>query len=212
MATQACLHARSTTVPPPTTNPCRFGCNYCNVGHNGACPVDDSGAASCPASYHETTGFGNRGRKTTQPRPRVPMQASAAPTRRPVPCTPSPLIATLLVRLSCGAWKWTRRARPPPTLAEAVMVFAMLLLGPMTGLTGVTGVTGRGGCALPPAQTKALEELYNAANGPSWRYSPGWMTGDPCTGGWFGVTCNQGMDEVVYVHACELAPRNVALL
>ncbi len=103
-----------------------------------------------------------------------------------MPWTPSPLIATL--QSSCGAWKWSRRACPPPTLAEAVMVVAMLVLGPLIG---------RGGCALPPAQTKALEELYNATNGPSWDYSQGWMTGDPCTGGWwYGVSCNDGVSYV----------------
>ena len=82
---------------------------------------------------------------------------------------------------------------------------AMLLLGPLIG-------PGRGGCAVPPAQTKALMELYNATNGPSWYDSHGWMAGDPCTGGWYGVTCSPDLDGVVYVHACELAPHNVALL
>ena len=55
-------------------------------------------------------------------------------------------------------------------------------------------------------------ELYNATNGPSWYDSYGWMAGDPCTGGWYGVTCSPDLDGVVYVHACELAPPNVALL
>ncbi len=195
MTPHACLHTRSTTVPPPpAANPCQSGCDYCNVGHNGACPLDESGVAPCPASYHETTGFqvrGNRGPYATQPRPRAPMQASAAPTMRPGPWTPSALAATL--RSSCGAWKWSRRAHPPPTLAEVVVVVAMLLVGPLIG---------RGGCTLPPAQTNALGELYSATNGPSWVYSHGWMAGDPCTGGWYNVTCSPDLDGVVYVANC----------
>ena len=197
MTSQACLCIVSTTVPPPpAANPCQSGCDYCNVGHNGAWSLDKSGVASCPASYHGTPGFqvcgifaGNGGPNATQPRPRAPMQASTAPTMRPVPWAPSPSPATL--RWSCGAWKWSRRARPPPTLAEVVVVVAMLVLGPI-------GI-GRGGCAVPPAQTNALEELYNSTNGPSWLDSRGWMAGDPCTGGWYGVTCNPDLDGVVYV-------------
>jgi hypothetical protein len=197
IAPQACLHTVSTTVPSSTTNTCGSGCDCCSFGHNGACPVDESGTADCHTSYHGPTGFqvrGNRGPCATQPRPRAPMQASAAPTRRPVPWTPSPSPSTL--RWSCGAWKWSLRAHPPPTLAETVMVVAMLLLGPMTG---------RGGCTLPPTQTKALMELYNATNGRSWRGSQGWMAGDPCTGSWVGVGCNPDGAAVVYVHACEVA-------
>jgi hypothetical protein len=202
MTTQACLHARSTTVPPPTAaNTCRSGCDCCSFGHSGACPLDESSAASCHTSCHGPGPTWGGPGYTTQPRPRASMQASATPTRRPVPWTPSPSPAPL--RWPCGVWTWSRRARPPPTptLAEAVIVVAraMLVLGPMIG---------RGGCSLPHAQTHALMELYNATNGPSWGQRDSWMAGDPCIEGWYGVTCNLDMDDGVATVAYVGLPHN----
>ncbi len=199
------------TVPPPTaTNPCQSGCDYCSFGHNGAWrahPVSGALHESSTASSHTCCRFATGlppAVPEAEPRLRAPMQASAAPTRRPVPYTytTSPSPATL--RLSCGAWKWSRPARPAPILTEAVMVVAMLLLGPMIG---------RGGCDVPPAQTKALMELYSATNGSSWAQSQGWIVGgDPCTGGWYGVTCSPDLGAVEYVTAATHKLHYAALL
>jgi hypothetical protein len=52
---------------------------------------------------------------------------------------------------------------------------------------------------VPPAQRAALVDLYNATNGQVWANSQGWLTGDPCTGSWFGVTCSPSNTSIVYV-------------
>ncbi len=79
---------------------------------------------------------------------------------------------------------------PLPNGIGSVMAMVVVVL---------LGTTHLGGCGLAPAQTSALMELYNATGGHSWRKSQGWMSGDPCTGGWFGVGCNPGNTDVVYV-------------
>jgi Leucine-rich repeat (LRR) protein len=40
-------------------------------------------------------------------------------------------------------------------------------------------------------EKNALEAVYNSTNGPGWRSSANWLTGDPCTNDWYGVTCDQ---------------------
>ena len=40
-------------------------------------------------------------------------------------------------------------------------------------------------------EKQALEEFYDATNGPSWRFKDNWLVGDPCLNGWFGVRCNK---------------------
>ncbi len=69
-----------------------------------------------------------------------------------------------------------------------------------------------GGClaVLPPAQITALEELYNATGGVRWTNSAGWMSGDPCANGWFGVQCADfgGGDFVRYVLMMARVPKS----
>ncbi len=55
------------------------------------------------------------------------------------------------------------------------------------GLAAV--LSGWCSAGLPPVQMAALEEFYNATNGPHWVNKTGWMSGDPCDDFWFGVTC-----------------------
>ena len=66
-----------------------------------------------------------------------------------------------------------------------------------------------GGClaVLPPAQITALEEFYSAAGGAGWSNSGGWMSGDPCANGWFGVRCDSGGDTVTYVLMMARVPK-----
>ncbi len=51
---------------------------------------------------------------------------------------------------------------------------------------------------LDPAQRAALIDLYNSTSGHLWTSSSGWLSGDPCAG-WFGVKCDPGSNEVMYV-------------
>ena len=48
---------------------------------------------------------------------------------------------------------------------------------------------------LDPAQRQALAAFFNATGGPAWKQSSGWAadfntSNDPCTAGWYGVTCD----------------------
>ncbi|WP_247235536.1 leucine-rich repeat domain-containing protein [Telluribacter sp. SYSU D00476] len=39
----------------------------------------------------------------------------------------------------------------------------------------------------------ALVDLYNSTNGAGWTNKTNWLTGcDPCSGGWYGITCTNG--------------------
>ena len=51
--------------------------------------------------------------------------------------------------------------------------------------------------AIPPAESQALVDLYNATGGASWTNRTNWITavGAECT--WFGVTCDAGQTHVV---------------
>uniref|UniRef100_A0A6B2LP29 Leucine-rich repeat-containing N-terminal plant-type domain-containing protein n=1 Tax=Arcella intermedia TaxID=1963864 RepID=A0A6B2LP29_9EUKA len=42
-------------------------------------------------------------------------------------------------------------------------------------------------------QFAALSSFYTASTGTSWSNSDGWLSGDPCSTGWFGVTCNNNL-------------------
>jgi len=46
------------------------------------------------------------------------------------------------------------------------------------------------------AEIQALADFYTAYNGPGWNNNGGWLLGDPCIDGWFGVTCD-GFDRVI---------------
>ena len=51
----------------------------------------------------------------------------------------------------------------------------------------VDGCEGTG--TLPLAQCQALVDLFRATNGQNWTETTGWLTGNPCTTPWLGVTC-----------------------
>ena len=60
-------------------------------------------------------------------------------------------------------------------------------------------------CAiLPPAQKRALQDVFDAMNGPHWVMWRGpWdFATDPCEFLWLGVTCNAGNTTIVYVPPC----------
>ena len=44
---------------------------------------------------------------------------------------------------------------------------------------------------VPTAERDALVTLYNSTNGARWTPNTNWLTGDPCTDDWYGVTCDQ---------------------
>jgi hypothetical protein len=45
-------------------------------------------------------------------------------------------------------------------------------------------------------QAAALRDLYGATNGAAWVSSSNWLTGDPCTSNWAGVTCSGSPTDV----------------
>ncbi len=53
--------------------------------------------------------------------------------------------------------------------------------------------------AATAAERAALVDLYNATDGSSWRNSANWLTGDPCSAGWYGVACSPGTGTIKYV-------------
>ncbi|GAB4343467.1 MAG: hypothetical protein Kow0089_19280 [Desulfobulbaceae bacterium] len=54
--------------------------------------------------------------------------------------------------------------------------------------------------AVDPTDQAALEALYNSTGGAGWTTSTNWLSGDPCTNSWFGVTCNAGNTNVVQIN------------
>eukprot|EP00759_Apiculatamorpha_spiralis_P007906 PhF_6_TR14964/c0_g1_i1/m.23489 len=44
----------------------------------------------------------------------------------------------------------------------------------------------------PPQELYALQTLYRSLNGPKWYNNARWLSGDPCTNAWNGVTCELG--------------------
>lgn len=60
-------------------------------------------------------------------------------------------------------------------------------------------LAGAAYAAVPPTQRNALVDLYNASNGPGWTDSSGWLVGDPCDDGWFGISCDGGGTTVTSV-------------
>jgi hypothetical protein len=46
----------------------------------------------------------------------------------------------------------------------------------------------------------ALVDLYVSASGSRWIYSSNWLSGDPCTGDWFGVVCDAHNTTVIKLY------------
>ena len=42
----------------------------------------------------------------------------------------------------------------------------------------------------------ALVDFYQSTYGKLWRKSDGWMDGDPCVVGWYGVVCDKANTHV----------------
>ena len=59
-------------------------------------------------------------------------------------------------------------------------------------------------CQVPAADITALENLYNSLNGGDWTSSANWLTGDPCSDAWHGITCTGSVIENI-----DLASNNV---
>jgi len=53
--------------------------------------------------------------------------------------------------------------------------------------------------ALQANQLSALQDLYNQCSGTSWTSQTNWMTGDPCSSKWEGVTCDTATASTVTV-------------
>jgi hypothetical protein len=53
------------------------------------------------------------------------------------------------------------------------------------------------------AERAALVDLYNATSGTDWHQNSAWLSGDPCSASWYGVSCSQPTTEgnVEYVTA-----------
>ena len=53
--------------------------------------------------------------------------------------------------------------------------------------------------AVPASQKQALIDLYDATNGPYWRYGPNvWnFSSDPCEDNWYFIKCNENYTSVM---------------
>ncbi|GAA4409267.1 hypothetical protein GCM10023187_32300 [Nibrella viscosa] len=60
------------------------------------------------------------------------------------------------------------------------------------GCTATASATVTGSTIAHP-DYQALVDLYNSTNGPNWSTNTNWLSGcDPCSGGWYGITCTDG--------------------
>jgi hypothetical protein len=50
---------------------------------------------------------------------------------------------------------------------------------------------------VPQAQRDALIKLYQSTQGDQWTDNANWLTGDPCSNDWSGITCDDGVIEVL---------------
>ena len=57
-------------------------------------------------------------------------------------------------------------------------------------LTLSSSLVARVEAAVPAEERDALVALYNSTSGDGWRNNTNWLSGDPCTNSWFGITCN----------------------
>ncbi len=60
---------------------------------------------------------------------------------------------------------------------------------------------------VPSAQRDALAAFYDATGGPKWATTGKWLTGDPCTWGWFGVACDPSNTTIECVVTVVVRPR-----
>src|SRR6218665_443203 len=90
--------------------------------------------------------------------------------------------------------------RPVPSVAHAARTLLRLVRQGLVGVAlGLASLATTVQAALPPTQHQDLVDLYNASNGPAWTNNSNWLTGDPCTNGWFGVACDLGETTVVRI-------------
>lgn len=61
--------------------------------------------------------------------------------------------------------------------------------------------------ALAPAELSTLQALYASTGGPGWTNQNNWLSGDPCTDGWFGVVCTGGAEQ--HVQELHLSANNL---
>ena len=64
--------------------------------------------------------------------------------------------------------------------------------------------------ALSQIQVTALQALYKSTGGAKWFFNDNWMSAsDPCTGQWYGVTCEYGSPQGTNVIQLNLAHNNL---
>jgi hypothetical protein len=56
--------------------------------------------------------------------------------------------------------------------------------------------------ATSQSEKDALADFYHTTNGEFWRNNENWLSGDPCTNIWFGVTCNK-KGNIIALHFFE---------
>lgn len=52
---------------------------------------------------------------------------------------------------------------------------------------------------VPTVERDALVVFYNSTFGDDWRSNANWLSGDPCTNNWFGLTCNVSNTNVIQI-------------
>ena len=72
---------------------------------------------------------------------------------------------------------------PSPTLTAAPTLEPSYSVAPTTTVNPTPDPTG-------PRQASALSDLYQALGGESWSNNYGWLSGDPCTSSWSGISCS----------------------
>ncbi len=53
---------------------------------------------------------------------------------------------------------------------------------------------------LASAERSTLVDLYDSTNGPYWKYNQNWLSGDPCSNQWSGVTCDSAGTHVTSMY------------
>ena len=113
-----------------------------------------------------------------------------------------------IVRVYHNSWSLrTSPSRSPPPLNACTVCVCHFGLKSRMGFAARRGVVAVVlaaiaalivrvvGGSLAPVERAALVDLYSATAGQTWLRRDGWTTnatGDPCTDGWFGISCSGG--------------------
>jgi hypothetical protein len=171
--------------------------------------TNTQGNANEAISMGQSTYLPVAGRWTEPPAPPLPPQPPPPPTiggALPLGLINSPYAATLtksggqppltVQKISGPAWAAVSSAGVVSGTPNAIGDFNLgVRVTDALGRTAtaslpldvVNGCEGTG--TLPLAQCQALVDLFRATNGRNWTAATGWLTGNPCTVPWQGVTC-----------------------